>query len=476
MSRQLQTWDPPLRTGEWTSGALRGPGLGALFDPGFAVFGPAGPSGPLSGEQGPVRRHVLVEESAYGALPPLGTLWGLLERGGAGLAANVLMGGGPIWEGSGLFGRLTDPQASGGVAEIADMLARGKGVTRLLAHRRDRPVWEAVVRLPPPGAVPGDVEDALFRDAWTPMATACPDDGLPPTTGGEVRSVGVFGHGQVGRGLVNRCVAAGLDVVAVVRDPAKYAGSPATLVTDAAAVTSCDVVLDCLPEDLGLKRTLLCAVERPLLTMSSTYVGAEIRAGAGNLHPLTPLEEGRFWEYSLPVDSAENLAVATGALCSRLGVTPVPAPASRGLVMTRFVCRYLAEGVRLAVGRGVALDAMDAWFAPAGWRVSPAQMRDFVGPGLAEAACRSLAETLGDRFHTGDWRALDGLPGARVPPDADAVADLVEACEDEARRLVEEGVPTALVALCVLNVAFPVPFGMDTRYAHVEEILARLGS
>jgi 3-hydroxybutyryl-CoA dehydrogenase len=257
---------------------------------------------------------------------------------------------------------------------------------------------------------------------------------IPSRAVAEVRSIGVVGLGAMGAGIAQLAVEAGFDTVG--REVTAELGERAkgqiqhfltrkvekgqrtqeerdaalgrlSLTTDLADLAECEVVIEAIVEELGVKRELFAELERivgreaVLATNTSALSVTEIAAATSspervvgmhffNPAPLMPLVE--IVRAELTSDSAFEIAYDVG---ERLGKTPVRCHDTPGFVVNRILIPLLNDCVRvLDEARLTPADLDAAMKHGAGWPMGPCTLVDLVGIDVHVHASEALWEKL----------------------------------------------------------------------------------
>jgi len=245
--------------------------------------------------------------------------------------------------------------------------------------------------------------------------------------GQEVRRVGVVGLGLMGHGIAQVAAEKGMDVVALdleerfvesgmariegsVRklaskavskgkmseaDAQKQANETLSRITptlDIAALSSCDVVIEAVIEDLSLKEPLYqnigrvvsddCIIASNTSSLSIAKMGAFCGRPAQmvGLHFFNPVQLMKLVEVIRTDDTSPAIFKRAMAFGEALGKTPIEAIDTPGFVVNRLLVPYLIEAIALAE-RGVASykDIDVAMRLGASHPMGPIQLADYVG-------------------------------------------------------------------------------------------------
>jgi 3-hydroxybutyryl-CoA dehydrogenase len=250
-------------------------------------------------------------------------------------------------------------------------------------------------------------------------------------------TVGVLGGGRMGAGIAHAFCVAGAAVVVVEqnddvaqaargrivaaldRSIAKGSTSESlealsnrvTVATDYSAFASCGLVIEAVPEDLGLKSTALKAVEEQLddgawLATNTSSLSVGELAGVlqrpdrfCGLHFFNPVPASTLIEVVLAPSTSDELAALARGWTEALGKTPVVVKDAPGFASSRLGVAIALEAMRM-VEEGVASaeDIDTAMVLGYKHPVGPLRTTDIVGLDVRLGIAEYLASTLGERF------------------------------------------------------------------------------
>ena len=202
---------------------------------------------------------------------------------------------------------------------------------------------------------------------------------------------------------------------------AKIDGADASrlkVTTQPADVAECDVIVEAIKEDLGVKGELLstlaeAAPEADLAsTTSSLSVGELARASGGadrffGLHVFNPVPRMKLVELCFPDGVSDGVRDRALAWCGALGKTAVEVPDQAGFVVNRLLFPYLFDAVRMIERTGMEAGEVDSCMTlGAGHPMGPLALLDFVGLDVAEA--------IGDALHADSDEPAHKPPGLMV--------------------------------------------------------------
>jgi len=249
--------------------------------------------------------------------------------------------------------------------------------------------------------------------------------------------VGVLGGGRMGAGIAHAFIVAGAAVVVVERDEeaaaaahGRVSGALAKSVergttaedlqtlagrlsvsTDYAAFAGCGLVVEAVPEDLGLKSAALTAVEEQLAAdawLATNTSSLSVAALAERLqrperfcglHFFNPVPASLLVEIVLAENTSAELERAARGWVEALGKTPVVVHDAPGFASSRLGVAIALEAMRM-VEEGVAgAEDIDAAMV-LGYKhpVGPLRTTDIVGLDVRLGIAEYLHSTLGERF------------------------------------------------------------------------------
>jgi 3-hydroxybutyryl-CoA dehydrogenase len=254
----------------------------------------------------------------------------------------------------------------------------------------------------------------------------------------DVLAVGVVGAGAMGRGIAQVAAAAGHRVVlgdasgnavGVARDGIRAslarevsrgrldrasADATSSRIADAGdlsagmeAFRGCDLVIEAVVEELGVKRSLLAALESVvareciLATNTSSLSIAAIGAGVAHadrvvgMHFFNPAPVMPLVEIVPAITTALGVAERTRALANAWGKTTVVASDTPGFIVNRIARPFYGEPLRI-LEEGIADVATIDWAMReiGGFRMGPFELMDFIGNDVNLAVTSSVFEGL----------------------------------------------------------------------------------
>ncbi|WP_334171366.1 3-hydroxyacyl-CoA dehydrogenase family protein [Sinomonas sp.] len=276
-----------------------------------------------------------------------------------------------------------------------------------------------------------NIGDALNEALGEKTAPAVPlAAGLPAT-------VGVLGGGRMGAGIAHAFLVKGARVLVVERDEdaargarervassvaasvergAVSAGAEALLADFATSVdyadfALCDLVVEAVPEDPGLKATALAAVEREISphaylatntsSLSVTGLAASLERPARflGLHFFNPVPASALIEVVVAQDTSEETLAAARGWVEALGKTAVVVKDAPGFASSRLGVAIALEAMRmLEEGVASAEDIDNAMVLGYRHPTGPLKTTDIVGLDVRLGIAEYLHQTLGERF------------------------------------------------------------------------------
>lgn len=252
----------------------------------------------------------------------------------------------------------------------------------------------------------------------------------------EIKTIGVVGAGQMGRGISQVCATAGYDVLLLdVAEPAlteaiskirvgleravergsltdHQAGEVLALIhplVQLDRLRDAQLVIEAIPEDLTLKRGLfvelnrLCAPQAVLASNTSSISLTKLGAASGRpdrvvgLHFMNPAPVMRLVEVVRGLETSERTTQLALDFVKRLGKTPVVAKDVPGFIVNRVLAPMINEAI-FALEEGVASaeDIDLAMTTGANHPVGPLALADRIGLDTVLAICDVLYHDLGD--------------------------------------------------------------------------------
>ena len=252
----------------------------------------------------------------------------------------------------------------------------------------------------------------------------------------DIKSIGIVGAGQMGRGISQVCAAAGYEVLLVdVAEPplteavakirvgleravergsltGHQAGEILALIRPLGQLDrlrDVQVVIEAVPEDLALKQELfaqlsrICLPQAVLASNTSSISITKLGAASGRpdrvvgLHFMNPAPVMKLVEVVRGLETSERTTHLALDLTRRLGKTPVLAKDVPGFIVNRVLIPMINEAV-FALEEGVASaeDIDLAMTTGTNHPVGPLALADRIGLDTVLAICNVLYQDLGD--------------------------------------------------------------------------------
>jgi 3-hydroxybutyryl-CoA dehydrogenase len=220
-------------------------------------------------------------------------------------------------------------------------------------------------------------------------------------------SLGIVGSGAIACGLA-RTASEHHEVVVWARsersaERAEDRVEDARVVTELAELGDCDVVVEAVAEDAGVKGDIhrrlgeVLPAEAVIATTTSSLSVAELAAASrrperfGALHVFNPVEKMKLVELSFPAEASEETRATLRELCERLDKTAVEVPDAAGFVVNRLLFPYLFDAVRMLERNSIEPEAIDTCMKlGAGHPMGPLALLDFIGLDVAVAIGESI--------------------------------------------------------------------------------------
>jgi 3-hydroxybutyryl-CoA dehydrogenase len=188
--------------------------------------------------------------------------------------------------------------------------------------------------------------------------------------------------------------------------------------TEVADLSSCDVVVEAIIEELPPKVDMLTAVaERApgadLATTTSSLSLDEIASGAGHpertfgLHPFNPVARMDLVELCIPEAAGDGIRGRATNWCESFGKTVVEVPNEPGFVVNRLLFPYLFDAVRLMEQTGMNAEDVDRCMTlGANYPMGPLALLDLVGNDVAVAIGEALYADSDEEHHRPPGRLM----------------------------------------------------------------------
>jgi 3-hydroxybutyryl-CoA dehydrogenase len=181
--------------------------------------------------------------------------------------------------------------------------------------------------------------------------------------------------------------------------------------TDVADLVKCDLVVEAVIEDPGVKAELIASLgevagEADLATTTSSLSVSELGRRSGHaarlfgFHVFNPVARMKLVELCFPPTVDDGLRERALGWCAALGKTAVEVPDQAGFVVNRLLFPYLFDAVRLLERTGMSPGEVDSCMTlGAGHPMGPLALLDFIGLDVAEAIGATLHDDSGEDAH-----------------------------------------------------------------------------
>ena len=252
----------------------------------------------------------------------------------------------------------------------------------------------------------------------------------------EIKTIGIVGAGQMGRGISQVCATAGYHVLLVdVAEPPlaeavskirvgleravergslahHQAGEVLTLIrpmVELDRLRDVQLVIEAIPEDLALKQKLfaelnrVCRPETVLASNTSSISITKLGAASGRpdrvvgLHFMNPAPVMRLVEVVRGLETSERTLHLAMDLAKRLGKTPVVAKDVPGFIVNRVLIPMINEAIFTLEEEVASAEDIDlAMTTGVNYPVGPLELADRIGLDTVLAICEVLFQDLGD--------------------------------------------------------------------------------
>jgi 3-hydroxybutyryl-CoA dehydrogenase len=185
--------------------------------------------------------------------------------------------------------------------------------------------------------------------------------------------------------------------------------------TDPAELAGCDLVIEAVKEDPGVKADQLrllgeAAPDADLATTTSSLLIQSLAAESGHsgrvmgIHVFNPPHRMELVELCFPEGLRDAAPGRARRWCEALGKTVVEVPDQPGFVVNRLLFPYLFDAVRLLERTGMSAEDVDAAMRlGAGHPMGPLALLDFIGLDVAQA--------IGESLHADSSEPAHAVPG-----------------------------------------------------------------
>lgn len=268
-------------------------------------------------------------------------------------------------------------------------------------------------------------------------------------------TVGLVGAGMMGVSLAHLSGRAGLDTVLKVRgspgavergeaalrasfarevaagratpDEARAGEARVRVTDDLADLTACGIVVECVPEQLGLKHRVLREIESSvgpdcvIASNTSSYRIADLARPLARpdrvaaMHYFWPAHRKPLVEIAGHEGTDHEALARARELARRQGVHELLVAGTPGFLTTRLIFAFFSESIRLAE-QGMPFEFVDQSLESFGWPMGPFRLMDWLGLENMAHIHDSLRPVMQDRVG-GTRRLWDlveaGFPGRR---------------------------------------------------------------
>lgn len=260
------------------------------------------------------------------------------------------------------------------------------------------------------------------------------------------------------------------------------------------AVANADIVIEAVPENLKLKKTVFgqaieSAPETILATNTSTFKVDDMKDGLdvtrlGGLHFFNPVSKMPLVEVVRGDKTSDETVSKLCALALAMKKIPIVCNDCAGFVVNRILMPYLVEFDHM-VSSGIDFEHIDKVMKKFGWPMGPAELCDLVGMdviyhGASNIAkeyeyinlpdgsmCKNLYKegTLGQKTQKGfyNWKgtkkkSVAATKGKDQPDAVEIEQRLIAVMKEEAQRILDEGIvedPYEINMAMVFGIGYP---------------------
>ncbi|MCD6015213.1 MAG: 3-hydroxybutyryl-CoA dehydrogenase [Solirubrobacterales bacterium] len=207
------------------------------------------------------------------------------------------------------------------------------------------------------------------------------------------------------RGRVERSVARAVEGGKIESAEATTLIDAITWTTDAHDLAGCDLVVEAVTEDPGVKATVFTELDRLLpgeaiiASNTSSIPIAQLAAATHRrervigLHFFSPVPVMRLVELVVGIETSEETVARCEAFAERIGKRPIRTKDRSGFIVNMLLVPYLMAGVRMYEEGFADREAIDeAMRLGCGHPMGPLELTDFIGLDVLYAVCDSLFE------------------------------------------------------------------------------------
>jgi 3-hydroxyacyl-CoA dehydrogenase/enoyl-CoA hydratase/carnithine racemase len=280
----------------------------------------------------------------------------------------------------------------------------------------------------------------------------------------KVQKVGIVGAGLMARQIAELLVKR-LEVPIVIRDVKQELvdeavaelGSSVSGGTGYDGFEGCDLVLEAVFEELGIKQQVFaelesvvsdeCILATNTSALSITDMAADLRhpERVVGMHFFNPVGVMPLLEVVRAEDTSDEALATAWAVGEKLRKRPILVEDAPGFVVNRVLTR-MTRVIMDAVEHGTPVEEVDEAVMSLGMPMAPSVLLQMVGPRVANHVLERMHEAFPERFPLSP--ALSALADGEEPVVLDdaprtreqIVEEVLEAVADEVHRLLEEGV------------------------------------
>ena len=250
----------------------------------------------------------------------------------------------------------------------------------------------------------------------------------------------------------------------------------------------CDLVLEAVFEELGVKKNVFaeleavvrddCVLATNTSALSVTEIAAELRCPerVAGMHFFNPVAVMPLLEVVRAEESSDEALATVWTVGEQLRKRPILVADAPGFVVNRVLTR-MTRVIMDAVEHGTPVEEVDEAVMSLGMPMAPSVLLQMVGPRVANHVLERMHDAFPDRFPLspalsaiadgGEPVVLENAPRSREQ----IVDDVLEAVADEVHRLLEEGVvPEAADVDTGLLLGAGWPFFLGGITKHLDQI------
>jgi len=255
-----------------------------------------------------------------------------------------------------------------------------------------------------------------------------------------ISKVGIIGSGTMGFGIAQVCAQAGIATIVVKATPgavdkpkAKFESGLAkavergkmeaavrdgilanfTITDQESAVADCDLVVESIIEDIGLKKALferlegICRPDAILATNTSTLSVTAMmaicqhRARFAGLHFFNPAPVMSLVEVIHGFETSDETLRELVAFCEAIDKEPVVVQDTTGFIVNRLLTPYMLNAIRMLERGTGTIDTIDkAMMTGAGMPMGPFTLADYIGLDVVIAMSQNIFEDVRQDHHS----------------------------------------------------------------------------